>query len=884
MFKPIKVVDIEFGQPIEDLENLEGYRAVRALVRLHGEPIGFSQIGVSNGRCAASDLSQAILDEHQTGIIDHLLRDGLISARLGELKSVEELVELPYPKFEGPFPTVTVAVCTRDRTEDLALCLVALRDLDYPNLEILIVDNAPTTDATEQLVHSSYPEVRYVREERPGLDWARNRAIVEARGEIIAYTDDDVIVDPGWVRAIARIFAENPEVMAVTGLVVPYELETEPQVLFEEYGGFSRGFQRRWYRVNRPGGKEWEYRGTGQFGTGANMAYRKTVFKQIGAFDPALDVGTVTNGGGDLEFFFRVLKEGYTLVYEPCAIVRHRHRRDYDRLRTQIRNNGIALYSFFVRSAWAYPEERWSFLLLGLWWLWWWLLRRLLVSFTKPDHFPRDLILAELHGMTQSWLRYPRARQEVKKIGRVYGSPFELELRKNRPQMARVEQHRFATAVRHVDISQPVQAFGDLSEYAYTRVFVASPAGHLGQFDLLNCHQPIRAAQLGDAIVQSCGLALLQPVDRRRTDLIQSDLARALRNRFPPAAAPRQAPEKLSVSVIVGTHDRPADLARCLGGLVIQHTSRQVELIVVDNNPNSRLTAAVVEKFPGVLLVSEPRKGVAYARNAGILAASGDLITTTDDDVTMPPDWLENLLAPFTREDVMAVTGNVLPKELETTSQLLFETYGGLGRGFVRKEANRKWFEKYKYRAVPTWEYGGTANAAFRKEVFFQADIGLMDEALGPGMPSGVGEDTYLFYKILKAGHTIVYEPRAHVTHSHRRTLKALYRQLYNYSKGHVAYHLTTLFRDHDLRALYWLLWFHPLGRFQQVIMRLRGKSGYPLLLILIEIVGNLAGPFSLLQSLVKVKRQGRSYPRRPRPEIHSGVPAKELVKVSTDR
>ena len=59
------------------------------------------------------------------------------------------------------------------------------------------------------------------------------------------------------------------------------------------------------------------------------MAYRKSVFDQIGFFDPALDVGTVTNGGGDLEMFFRVLKHGYTLVYEPKAIIRHRHRREY---------------------------------------------------------------------------------------------------------------------------------------------------------------------------------------------------------------------------------------------------------------------------------------------------------------------------------------------------------------------------------------------------------------------------------------------------------------------------------------------------------------------------------------------------------------------------
>jgi GT2 family glycosyltransferase len=78
----------------------------------------------------------------------------------------------------------------------------------------------------------------------------------------------------------------------------------------------------------------------------------------------------------------------------------------------------------------------------------------------------------------------------------------------------------------------------------------------------------------------------------------------------------------------------------------------------------------------------------------------------------------------------------------------------------------------------------------------------MMDEALGVGTPAGCSEDAYLFYKILKAGYTLCYEPEAYVWHKHRREMTALRRQLYGYSKGHVAYHLTILIRDRDLRAL----------------------------------------------------------------------------------
>jgi O-antigen biosynthesis protein len=261
--------------------------------------------------------------------------------------------------------------------------------------------------------------------------------------------------------------------------------------------------------------------------------------------------------------------------------------------------------------------------------------------------------------------------------------------------------------------------------------------------------------------------------------------------------------------------------------------------------------------------VNEPRQGSAYARNAGISASRGEVVIVTDDDVTMPSDWLEKLVAPFVNPDTMAVTGNVLPLELETAAQRLFETYGGLGRGFEPMVVNSSWFRQFQS-AVPTWKLGATANAAFRSTIFSDPQIGLMDEALGPGMPSGVGEDTYLFYKVLKAGHTIVYEPSAYVWHKHRRTMAALRRQLYNYSKGHVAYHLTTLMRDQDLRALVHLGIRLPQYYLRRAKDHLLRRSDYPVSLILLEIAGSLAGPWAVWRSRRRVKREGRSAPYVP--------------------
>jgi O-antigen biosynthesis protein len=416
-----KVMDSDLDHPLVDIEGLDGYAALQGLVRLHYTPIGYVKVAVTGGRCTAATLRKAIVEQHHRAIIGHLIADGLATPQRGGAGVIDWL-NAPHPVYSGPFPLVTVAVCTRDRTAQLAGCLEALVRLDYPALDLLVIDNAPRDPATAGLVRARYPQVRYVCEPRPGLNWARNRAIAEARGEIIAYTDDDVVVDRGWVRALAGVFAEEAEVMAVTGLVVPLELETEAQLLFEQYGGFGRGFERKWYRADGESGERAATRhgGTGKFGTGANMAFRRSLFERIGGFDPALDVGTVTNGGGDLEMFFRVLQEGHTLVYEPSALVRHRHRRDYAQLRTQITNNGVGLYAYLVRSALSYKDERWAFIRLGLWWLWRWNIRRLLISFLHPGRYPRDLILGELCGSLIGPGRYLKARRRAARIAQSF--------------------------------------------------------------------------------------------------------------------------------------------------------------------------------------------------------------------------------------------------------------------------------------------------------------------------------------------------------------------------------------------------------------------------------------------------------------------------------
>lgn len=400
-------------------------------------------------------------------------------------------------------------------------------------------------------------------------------------------------------------------------------------------------------------------------------------------------------------------------------------------------------------------------------------------------------------------------------------------------------------AVRTVDIRQPLSPLADVVGYPLTRVFVRDGDVLLGSADIANARAPISATQLRYAIANGLSDALTR---RCVEELLMLRESRAL-------------PESVPVSIVIPTCNRADDLRRCLRALQRQTFRRTVEIVVVDNRPGaSSPTPAVTREFPGVLLLGEERPGLSYARNTGFAAARGEILVAIDDDVVVSDGWLERLVAPFERSEVMAVTGHVLPLELETTSQCRFEAYGGLGKGFQPFEVNGDWFRSIRG-AVPTWNIGATANAAFRASIFGDARIGLLDEALGAGMPTGCSEDTYLFYKILHAGATIVYEPSAWVWHRHRADERSLRRQIYAYSKGHVAYHLVTLIKHRDVRALTRLFYSLPKVYLWRAYARLRGRSDYPLSLIATEIAGNLAGPWALWRARRRVRRFGPSAP-----------------------
>ncbi|SLK05458.1 glycosyltransferase family 2 protein [Novosphingobium mathurense] len=231
-----------------------------------------------------------------------------------------------------PTLDASVVICTRDRPDVLRECLASLVHQTYRPAEVIVVDNASVDDRTRHVAEEA--GVVYVREDRPGLDIARNSGARRARSKVIAYTDDDVRLHPRWLERLT-LALEAGDAMAVTGLVLPAELETEAQILFETHWSFGQGYMPRrfdesFFAVDRHTGSEvWK------IGAGASMAFHRRAFEIAGYFDERLDVGAA-GCSGDSEYWHRVLSHGGVCVYDPAAVAFHVHRREIAGLASQI--------------------------------------------------------------------------------------------------------------------------------------------------------------------------------------------------------------------------------------------------------------------------------------------------------------------------------------------------------------------------------------------------------------------------------------------------------------------------------------------------------------------------------------------------------------------
>lgn len=394
-FERIAVQSVDLAQGMKDLHIDSGYRQAHVLIRYRGSPLCNVRMKVVAGCIRGVDLWSAAWAHKRQELQTRVLRDALDTSEAPTLNGSQ-------------LSTATIVVCTRNRTADLRRCLDSILPQLSDTVYALVIDNNPSDDETEKLV-AQYP-VQYYRENRPGLNWARARAVQLARTELLLFTDDDVALDANWATQMRLPFADQ-HVAAVTGAVVPMEFEHPSQELYEEYGGFNRGYTRKvWSLTNTIAV------GAGRAGAGASMAVRRSLAVGMRLFDWELDCGTPSCSGGDYFAFYQLVRAGYSIVFTPDALAWHRHRQTPGDLKSMLYGYGVGVYSVLLRCLFEHRDLHAIPLALNYFRVYH--LRELLRALlNRPGARPMELIWAEIRGVFHAPVAYRRVRRRERMLG-----------------------------------------------------------------------------------------------------------------------------------------------------------------------------------------------------------------------------------------------------------------------------------------------------------------------------------------------------------------------------------------------------------------------------------------------------------------------------------
>jgi GT2 family glycosyltransferase len=384
-FSKIAVCSLDVLNLTNTFPELKGYYRIFVVFKFKDSVVGKSIFKLENGLIDIDELKEYVEK------ISYNIWTAMIKDRFSKN------IKLPF---------VSVVVCSHNRVDELKNCLDSLSNLDYPEKEIIVVDSSPVNNETYNLL-TGYPQFIYYREEQIGLDIARNTGLRIAKGEFVAFTDDDARVDQSWLKNLIENFS-NPATGIVTGITMPYELETEAQVYFEMTNGFNRGFLRREFDSSNLSPIA-----AGNVGAGVNMAIRKSVLGETGLFDEALDGGMLTCSGGDQEFFYRVLLNGYRIVYEPKALVWHRHRQNFKNLKNTIYGYGVGVFAWWTRA--LFYEQEFKLLFYAPVWFVKYHLKNLVKAIVfSGNKIETELAYLELIGALNGPFKYFKARRRLR--------------------------------------------------------------------------------------------------------------------------------------------------------------------------------------------------------------------------------------------------------------------------------------------------------------------------------------------------------------------------------------------------------------------------------------------------------------------------------------
>ena len=218
------------------------------------------------------------------------------------------------------YPKVSVIVCSYNGAKTLDRCLESLKQLDYPDYEVILVDDGSKDNTPE--IAAKHPWIVTIRQENKGLSFARNVGGYAAKGEVIAYTDSDCMADPDWLYFLVGTLISG-DYAGVGGPNISPPAENWIQACVSAApGGPSHVLLTDVVAEHIPG---------------CNMAFFKWAFEKVGGFDPEY-----RKAGDDVDFCWRLQQEGQIIAFSPSAIVWHYRRFTLDAFRKQQEGYGEA--------------------------------------------------------------------------------------------------------------------------------------------------------------------------------------------------------------------------------------------------------------------------------------------------------------------------------------------------------------------------------------------------------------------------------------------------------------------------------------------------------------------------------------------------------------
>jgi glycosyltransferase involved in cell wall biosynthesis len=641
-------------------------------------------------------------------------------------------------------PATSVVICayTERRWDDLVAAVASVREQTVPPDEIIVVIDC-NADLAERAAAEFVGVTVAENTGKRGLSGARNTAIDLAKGDVIAFIDDDAVAEPDWLAQLLVGYRDT-RVLAVGGAARPrWPAGARPALL--------------------PGELDWvvgcTYIGQPEVDTpvrnlmGCNMSFRREAFGLAGRFAEDLGrVGRTPLGCEETELCIRLRQAspGSVILFRPGAIVHHRvtpDRLTWSYLRRRGWGEGIskAQVSRTVGADVALATERDY-------------LRKVI-----PAAVVRELLRGSVPGVLALG-----AVVSSTAAGYLRGAVAGQRLR-IRPAMPRLVHGPIYVST--VDVSEAPSE-------------VPVPARTVGRY---------RAAQVlvrdGERTLDVVLLPVSGGVVRLDEVIARGD------------GRPRPDFERPLISVVIPTAHRKeqaADSVRAALAAGYPH----LEILVVDNLPPERPSAdresltgtagpdetgdpwlqREVEAL-GARYLTEPTKGVSVARNTGARASKGELIAFLDENISVERGWFDAVAEEFVADpSVGCVTALVLPASLETDAEVLFERLKGYSHTVRRQRLDRETVREDPLYPLSMARYGPGSCTTWRRSTF--EALGGFDPLLGAGTPSAAGEDLDLFVRLARAGGTVVYTPHAVARHTHRADWIELRERMRGYGVG----------------------------------------------------------------------------------------------------